>query len=103
MDFVGTGVNLAKLIGLFATTIRNIFTSLDNVQFMDTPFSLMDIWIAIILLEIIFWYIIKVITTKDWDSSSGSFESPQANYSQYVESYESSSSNINYDEEILHE
>ncbi len=96
------GYDLINLISMFTETIISIFNGIRGVSFMDTPFNLLDVYIAIMLLELIFWYILRLITSQNWDSGSGNFESEQAEYSQYGETYESSADRIDGDE-ILHD
>lgn len=100
MTFTGDGTNLLHIIVLFANSIKEIVLSLDNIQFLDAPFSLFDVIIAIVLIELIFWFILRVITSRDSISDSYSGEAGQ--YRIYGETMETSSETID-GEEILHE
>jgi len=67
MTFIGTAENLLSIITFFASSVGAILLSTDEIQFMDAPFSILDIFIAIMLFELIYWYIIRLISAKDKD------------------------------------
>ncbi len=104
MTYDYTGNYLLALITFFAVSIGNIFTSLDNVPFFDAPFSILDVFIAILLWHIISWFILRLLTGENF-SSGEDFENEQAKYEQYGESYHTSASEdeIDFSEEIVHE
>jgi uncharacterized membrane-anchored protein YitT (DUF2179 family) len=67
MGFTGTGILLITLITFFGKSVGMILTSFDNIQFLDAPFSLLDVFIAIMLWELMSWYIIRLITSKEYE------------------------------------
>lgn len=103
MTFTGAGIGLLQIIIFFSNSIKNIFIGLDNIQFFDSPFSLLDIFIALILWDLISWFIIRVITGKNLEKEG--FESEQAKYDQYGESYHTAATDdeIDFSNEVLHE
>jgi hypothetical protein len=65
MPFTGDGSGTLSIIAFFASGVGAIFSSLDNIQFFDAPFSILDIFVAILVWELVSWFIIRLITSKD--------------------------------------
>ncbi len=58
-----TGEGVMAILGFIALQVIQVFYILDNIMFGDTTFSILDIFIAIMFLELIIGYIMRVITT----------------------------------------
>lgn len=102
--FTGNGAGLLQTIQFFTYGVGTIFNSLDNVQFFDAPFSILDVFIAVLLWELVSWYIMRIINKTDTREAPNEYVEAQA-YAQYGETSVSSAteSQIDFSEEILHE
>jgi len=65
MSYTYDGTYLLATITFFATGVGLVFLSLDNVPFFDAPFSILDVIIAILLLRLMAWYVLRIISGKD--------------------------------------
>jgi len=79
MTFIGTGENLLAIITFFASSVGKILLATDEIQVMDAPISVLDIFISIILLEMLFWYIIRIITSKNTENTNKESENNTEN------------------------
>ncbi len=114
--FTGNGSNTIALVTFFANGVGTIFNSLDDIQFLDAPFSILDVFIAVILWRLITWYILRIITGKDTDTEGYSL-TEEEKYKQYGETLKSSATEdeldfsessaiedeLDFSEEIVHE
>lgn len=87
--FAGNGTGTLALIQFFAGGVGTLFTSLDNIQFFDLPFSILDIFIAILLWELMEWFIMRIINKTDVRVAPNEYVEEQK-YKQYGETAESS-------------
>jgi len=99
MTFTGTGINLANIISFIVYTIGTVFIMLDAVQFGDIPYSILEVFIAIMLLELLFWYIIRIITGTD----NGGDEMEGTGTAGYNTEVGINAEDLDYSSEIVHE
>ncbi len=99
-----TGENLILIISMFSGSILNIFVAVGSVSFLDTGLSILQVYISIMLLELLIWFIIKFVIGREVDNMEG-YESEQARYEQYGETKRSSATvdEIDFSEEIVNE
>ncbi len=102
--FTGNGSNTMAIITFFANGVGAVFSSLDNIQFLDAPFSILDVFVAVLLWRLIAWYILRIIIGKDTDAEGYSL-TEEEKYKQYGETLKSSATEdeIDFSEEIVHE
>ncbi len=91
-------VFLLAVITFFAVSVGNVFIAFDNIPFFDAPFSILDIFIALLLFDLISWFILRVITSKDKQDSegreiAGELESNKDTSDQFIEGYDDTWSN----------
>lgn len=64
-EFIGTGIGVAQIVAMIGYGIFSIFNGMRITQFGDTPFSILDVFIAIMLFDLIAWYLIRLATKRD--------------------------------------
>ncbi len=79
-----SGEGVTAIIGFTALQVAQVFYMLDTIMFGDTTFSILDVFIAIMFLELIIGYVMRVITSgksgfgTDEESTGGDISDPEA-------------------------
>ncbi len=79
-----TGDGVTAIIGFIGIQVAQVFYVLDTIMFGDTSFSILDVFIAIMFLELIIGYIIRAITSgksgfgTDEESTGADISDPEA-------------------------
>lgn len=59
-----TGTQVLQIVAAYANSVKNILFGLDNVILFEA-ISVLDMFIAIMLFDLIIWFIIRLIKGKE--------------------------------------
>lgn len=69
MPFIGTGYYVGLITAWISVTILSFFNALDAIQFGDIPYSLLDVFIALLILEMVIDFIMRVLRAGNDDDT----------------------------------